>query len=70
MQVTVRLCYGTVCLVCNGVLWPYGWTDHKVPLGTEVGLGPGDIVLDGDPAPPCWNFDLLADKVEVVPDID
>ena len=24
----------------------------KMPLGTEVGLGPGDIVLDGDPAPP------------------
>jgi len=23
-----------------------------MPLGTEVGLGPGDIVLDGDPAPP------------------
>jgi len=21
-------------------------------LGTEVGLGPGDIVLDGDPSPP------------------
>ena len=21
-----------------------------IPLGTEVGLGPGDIVLDGDPA--------------------
>jgi len=21
-------------------------------LGTEIGLGPGDIVLDGDPAPP------------------
>jgi len=21
-----------------------------MPLGTEVGLGPGDIVLDGDPA--------------------
>jgi len=21
-------------------------------LGTEVGLGPGDVVLDGDPAPP------------------
>jgi len=21
-------------------------------LDTEVGLGPGDIVLDGDPAPP------------------
>jgi len=23
-----------------------------MPLGTEEGLGPGDIVLDGDPAPP------------------
>jgi len=23
-----------------------------MPLGTEVGLGPGDVVLDGDPAPP------------------
>jgi len=21
-------------------------------LGVEIGLGPGDIVLDGDPAPP------------------
>jgi len=27
-----------------------GWI--KMLLGTEVGLGPGDIVLDGDPAPP------------------
>jgi len=26
-----------------------GWM--KMPLGTEVGLGPGDIVLDGDSAP-------------------
>jgi len=24
----------------------------RMPLGTEVGLSPGDIVLDGDPAPP------------------
>jgi len=23
-----------------------------MPLGTEVGLGPGEIVLDGDPAAP------------------
>jgi len=23
-----------------------------MPLGTEVGLGTGHIVLDGDPAPP------------------
>ena len=26
-----------------------GWI--KMPLGTEVGLGPSDIVLDGDSAP-------------------
>ena len=24
----------------------------RIPLGTEAGLGPGDIVLNGDPAPP------------------
>jgi len=23
-----------------------------MPLGMEAGLGPGDFVLDGDPAPP------------------
>ena len=28
----------------------YGWI--KMPLGMEVGLGPGDIVLERDPAPP------------------
>jgi len=27
-----------------------GWI--KIPLGTEVGLGPGHIVLDGDTADP------------------
>jgi len=27
-----------------------GWI--KMPLGTEVGLGPGDIVSDGDQLPP------------------
>jgi len=27
-----------------------GWT--KMPLGTEIDLGAGDIVLDGDPDPP------------------
>jgi len=26
-----------------------GWI--KMPLGKEIGLGPGNIVLDGDPAP-------------------
>ena len=33
--------------------WPMsqtaGWT--KMPLGMEIGLGPGDFVFDGDPAP-------------------
>ena len=51
-------CYRTVvcpvmsCLsVCNvGVLWQtVGWI--KVKLGLQVGLSPGHIVLDGDPAP-------------------
>jgi len=27
-----------------------GWI--KMPLGMEVGFSPGNIVLDGDPAPP------------------
>ena len=31
------------------LLWANGWI--KMPLGKEVGLGPSDIVLDGDPAP-------------------
>ena len=31
--------------VCCGQM--AGW----MPFGTEVGLGPGDNVLDGDPAP-------------------
>ena len=26
-----------------------------MPLGMEVGLGPGDFVLDGDPSPPPKN---------------
>jgi len=34
--------------VCCGQM--AGWI--KMPLDTEVGLSPGDIVLDGDPAPP------------------
>jgi len=31
------------------LLWPNGWMD-QVPLGTEVRLGPGDV-LDGVAAP-------------------
>ena len=53
------LCYQTVvcpvCPVCLSVTLVYcgqtvAWI--KVKLGTQVGLGPGHIVLDGDPLPP------------------
>jgi len=30
----------------------------KMPLGMEVGLGPGDFVLDGDPAPPSQKWGI------------
>jgi len=33
------------------LLWPNGFID-RMPLGMKVDLGPGDIVLDGGPAPP------------------
>ena len=52
------VCYRTTvlsCLHCLSVTLVYcGQTARwlKMPLGTEVGLGPGDIVLDGNPAPP------------------
>ena len=47
------LCHRTVvCLVLSVALvycgQTVGWI--KMPLGMEVGLGPGHIVLDGDPA--------------------
>ena len=33
--------------------WPNGWMDQDaMPLGTEVNLGAGDVVLDGVAAPP------------------
>jgi len=53
------LCYQTVvclsCPVCLSVtLMHYGQTVGwiKMKLGMQVGLSPGHIVLDGDPAPP------------------
>jgi len=30
------------------MLWPNGCMDHKMPVGREVGLSPGYIVLHGD----------------------
>jgi len=49
----------SVLSVCDvGVLWPNGWMDQDetwyaapLPKGREVGLGPGDTVLYGNPAP-------------------
>jgi len=54
------ICYSSVVLsvlsVSLSVTLVYcgqtaAWMDQDT-LGTEVGLGPGDIVLDGDQAPP------------------
>ena len=28
------------------------WPNGKMPLGTEINIGPGDVVLDGVAAPP------------------
>ena len=43
----------SVLSVCDvRALWPYGWTYQGEKLGMHVGLGPGHIVLDGDPATP------------------
>jgi len=62
------LCYQTVvCPVCSvlsvlSVTLVYcGQTVGriKIQLGMQVGLGPGHIVLDGDPAPPTFDPYLL-----------
>jgi len=46
--VVCRVLYLSVTLVyCSQTV---GWI--KMPLGREVGIGPGRIVLGGDPAPP------------------
>jgi len=41
------------CPICEvGVLWPNGCMDQiKMKLSKQVGIGPGDFVLDGNPAP-------------------
>jgi len=51
----VRPMLSDCCLSCLSVMLVYcdqtvGWT--KMPLGTEVGIGAGHIVLDGEPVPP------------------
>jgi len=55
LQVTVRTMLQDHCPVCLSVTFVYcGQTAVwiKMPLGTDVGLGPGNIVSHGDPAPP------------------
>ena len=55
MQLSNGSPYATGPLSCLSIMLVYcGQTFRgiKMPLGVEVGLGPGDIVLDGDPAPP------------------
>jgi len=48
-----------------------GWI--KMPVGMQVGLGPSDIVLDGDPAPPpqkggrapnFWLLSIIAKRLD------
>ena len=34
------------------LLWPNGWMDQDATWYDGIGLGPGNIVLDVDPAPP------------------
>jgi len=59
------LCYRTVvCPVCLSVMCGQtaGWI--KMPLGTDVGIGPGDIVLDGDPAPDFRPMSVVAKRLD------
>jgi len=43
----------SILSVCGvGVLWRNGWTDQDATWYRGISLGPGDIVLYGDPAPP------------------
>ena len=52
LQVSLRPMLWDRLSVCNvGILWPNGWMDQDMPLGTAVGLGLGDIVLYGDQLP-------------------
>ena len=44
---SLYVCLSVTLVYCGQTV---GWI--KVKLGTEVGLGPGHILLDGDPAPP------------------
>ena len=55
MPYAIRLlsCLSVTLVYCGQTV---GWINMK--LGTEVGLGPGHIVLDGDPALPLYGAQL------------
>jgi len=56
---TVRPMLSVRCPVCLSVTFVhFGQTVRriKMKLGMQVGLGPGHIALDGDPAPPASNY--------------
>jgi len=44
-------CLSVTLVYCGQTI---GWI--KMKLGMETGLGPGHIVLDGDPAPPAFHW--------------
>jgi len=47
LSVCLTVCLSITLVHCGQTV---GWI--KMPLGTEVGLGPGDFVLGGVPSPP------------------
>jgi len=50
------------------LFWPNGRIDEYATFGTEIHLGPGHIVLNGNPAPPrkghisplFWSMSIVA----------
>ena len=47
MSVCLSVCLSVTLVYCGQTV---EWI--KMPIGAEVGIGPGDTVLDGDPAAP------------------
>jgi len=54
------VCLSVTLVYCGQTV---GWI--KMKLGVQVGLGPGHIVLDGDPAPPSSERESEAVKFKV-----
>jgi len=52
LSVRCPVCLSVLSVCDIGVSWPNGWTDQDETWHAGIGLGPGHIVLDGDPAHP------------------